>query len=88
MSRARFLVGRWERRSAEVGIDSGIGSDIVVVDLTGGSCRGVVAGVTCKLDVATTAGAISRKTETGLGKRSREDHCGSDVTEATAALNF
>lgn len=26
--RARFLVGRWERRSEEVGIDSGIGSDM------------------------------------------------------------
>lgn len=25
---ARFLVGRWERGSAEVGMDSGIGSDI------------------------------------------------------------
>ena len=29
--RRRFLVGRFERGSAEVGIDSGIGSDIVVV---------------------------------------------------------
>ena len=29
--RARFLVGRLERGSADVGIDSGIGSDIVVV---------------------------------------------------------
>ena len=28
--RARFLVGRLERGSWEVGIDSGIGSDIVV----------------------------------------------------------
>ena len=28
--RARFLVGRLDRGSAEVGIDSGIGSDIVV----------------------------------------------------------
>jgi hypothetical protein len=31
--RARFLVGRCERGSAEVGIDSGMGSDIVVVEL-------------------------------------------------------
>jgi hypothetical protein len=29
--RARFFVGRLERGSADVGIDSGIGSDIVVV---------------------------------------------------------
>ena len=29
--RARFLVGRWERWSREVGIDSGIGSDILGV---------------------------------------------------------
>lgn len=28
--RARFLVGRLERGSAEVGIDSGMGSDMVV----------------------------------------------------------
>jgi hypothetical protein len=28
--RARFLVGRLERGSWEVGIDSGIGSDIVI----------------------------------------------------------
>ncbi len=27
--RARFLVGRWERRSELVGMDSGIGSDMV-----------------------------------------------------------
>jgi hypothetical protein len=27
--RARFLTGRWERRSAEVGIESGPGSDIL-----------------------------------------------------------
>ena len=27
--RARFLVGRWERGSADVGIDSGMGSDIL-----------------------------------------------------------
>lgn len=33
--RARFLVGRLERGSCEVGIDSGIGSDIV--DSGGGS---------------------------------------------------
>lgn len=31
--RARFLVGRWERRSAEVGMDSGIGSDMFVLRL-------------------------------------------------------
>jgi hypothetical protein len=30
--RARFLVGRLERGSWEVGIDSGIGSDIVAAD--------------------------------------------------------
>jgi len=29
--RARFLVGRLERGSAEVGIDSGMGSDILTV---------------------------------------------------------
>lgn len=29
--RARFLVARFERGSAEVGIDSGIGSDMVLV---------------------------------------------------------
>jgi hypothetical protein len=29
--RARFLVGRLERGSAEVGIDSGMGSDIVLM---------------------------------------------------------
>jgi hypothetical protein len=29
--RARFLSGRWERGSALVGMDSGMGSDIVVV---------------------------------------------------------
>jgi hypothetical protein len=28
--RARFFVGRLERESADVGIDSGMGSDIVV----------------------------------------------------------
>jgi len=28
---ARFFVGRWERRSDDVGTDSGIGSDIVRV---------------------------------------------------------
>ncbi len=27
--RARFLVGRWERRSELVGMDSGMGSDMV-----------------------------------------------------------
>ena len=31
--RARFLVGRCERRSADVGMDSGIGSDILAVEL-------------------------------------------------------
>ena len=29
--RARFLVGRWERRSEEVGMDSGIGSDMLAI---------------------------------------------------------
>lgn len=36
--RARFFVGRWERRSEEVGMDSGMGSDIF----------GVVDWIVCK----------------------------------------
>jgi hypothetical protein len=34
--RARRFVGRWDRLSMDVGMDSGIGSDI----LDGGSCEG------------------------------------------------
>lgn len=34
--RARFLVARWERGSAEVGMDSGPGADMVVVGDGGG----------------------------------------------------
>lgn len=34
--RARFLVARWERGSAEVGMDSGPGADMVVVGGDGG----------------------------------------------------
>ena len=39
--RARFLVGRWDLRSEDVGIDSGIGSDIFA------ECADVVARAKC-----------------------------------------